>query len=159
MVQLLAFMTVLIKFAPASLGFYALSGPDYLSVSFEKLNGVKVGAAVVTEGQLVGAVSDIRIPESSESKTSITRYEVLLKITPRHRQLIRKGTVALIASQLTAMNTQPETVVELLVPRSERLPVLRSGEKILGYSSYEEFWSSDFTKLGMEASLFHPSQS
>lgn len=124
-------------FSPSSIPASFTSGPSHVAVQFEKLNGVKVGAPVLVEGQLIGTVSEI-----SSVDREPTGYVVLVKIEPAHRALIRQGTVGLITSPLSTQRVRPETVIEFLVPTSAAKPLLRDGESIDGFSSLVEFWSS-----------------
>ena len=118
-----------------------------IAVQFNKANVISVGAPVVAEGELIGAVSSISsIENKAEQKLNKESCEVKVKIAPRHRELIRRGTVALIASPVSTARVRLETVIELLLPRSHDAPALREGDSIVGYSSYEDYWSAPSVK-------------
>ena len=138
--------------------FAAFSGTSRLSVSFEKLNGIKVGAPVVVDGQLVGTVSKINQPgvnatddsklqkndDKKAEETKSSKVNVELSISEEHRELVRKGTVALIAAPASTTHAQKSrsSVVELIVPAATNVPVAEEGENLLGFSSFEHFWSA-----------------
>jgi hypothetical protein len=146
-------------------------GPAEVTVAFQKLSGISVGTPVVAEGELIGTVSSVSstnkraeaagsaasekntVSDASNPGNSSPPYEVHVKIAPRHRNLIRHGTVALIASPLSTTRVQLETVVELLIPTSADSPLHQDGDLIRGYSSYEEFWSAGVNGKGQRPAL------
>ncbi|MCB0322801.1 MAG: hypothetical protein KDD69_04475 [Bdellovibrionales bacterium] len=165
MIGIYLLVTLFTQFSPQHL-WVVESGPTEVSVEFEQLNGIKIGSPVLAEGQLIGNVSRISpIPfgrRGSATVTGITlkgpkdeAFVVSVKIAPHHRGLLRKGTVALIKSPLSTSRVAPEAVVELLLPVGHSEPVLKDGASIVGYSSFEEFWSADFSARGVEAGVFN----
>ncbi len=161
LVFLLAFFTQL---SPSNLAGFSSLGPTEFSVEFPKLNGIQVGAPVVLQGQLVGTVAGISSLAEGESVTGLSRevrddggYAITVRISPQHRGLIRKGTVALIKSPLSAARVKPEVVVELLLSPKANSPVLKAGDHIVGYSSFEEFWSADLSQRGLANDVFNVS--
>ena len=110
-------------------------GPSQISVSFQEHPEINVGSPVLAEGQLIGKVNSI-------NPAGTGTFSVEVKIAPNQRMLLRQGTIALISSPLSASRLAPETVVELLLPSDTAAPVLAEGETIVGYSSFEQFWSA-----------------
>jgi hypothetical protein len=158
LVFLLAFFTQL---SPSNLAGFSSLGPAEFSVEFPKLNGIQVGAPVVLQGQLIGTVANISSLAEGESLTGLNKqmddeagYAIKVRITPQHRGLIRKGTVALIKSPLSAARVKPEVVVEFLLSPKTNSPVLKAGDHIVGYSSFEEFWSADLSQRGLPNDVF-----
>lgn len=159
MIGIYLLVTIFTQLSPQDFWLAPNNGPTELSVKFEKIPGIKVGTPVLAEGQLVGSVVKISSANSSaddnkevkvtqvadNSVKSSQAYRLQVKIAPRHRALLRKGTIALIASPLSTARVQPESVVELLIPINSA-PVLKEGEAIKGFSSYEEFWSAGIGK-------------
>ena len=161
MIGIYLLFSIITQFSPQNIWALADSGPAEVSVEFERLNGIKVGAPVLAEGQLIGTVSRISNLDPAAATTGIqtvasksSAFEVSVKISPRHRGLLRQGTIALIKSPLSASRVHPETVVELLLPTNSNRPVLQPGAHIAGYSSFEEFWSADLTMRGGDDHAF-----
>ncbi len=123
------------------------TGPTEVTVSFAKSTPIPVGAPVVVEGELIGTVTAVDRQFKSRQVELVQRdkCDVRVKIAPRHRSLIRRGTVALISSPLSVTRTKIETVVELLIPPAGDAPLLQKDEKIHGYSSYEDYWAAGVT--------------
>jgi hypothetical protein len=146
-------------------------GPAEVTVAFQKLSGISIGTPVVAEGELIGTVSSVSstnkraeaagspapqedsVSDASHPGSGSQPFEVRVKIAPRHRNLIRHGTVALIASPLSTTRVQLETVVELLIPTSADSPLHQDGDLIKGFSSYEEFWSAGVVGKGQKPAL------
>ena len=162
MVGIYLLVAVFTQFSPSNLNIFpALSaGPSEVAVEFDELNGIRLGSAVIAEGQLIGVVSNISSVGSelsSENQPDLgnnpTSYQLTVRIAPSYRNLLRRGTVALIASPLSRTRVRPETVVEFMLPLPPQ-PILKNGESIVGYSSYREFWSADLTKAGLQKDAF-----
>jgi len=118
------------------------------SVIFPGLNGIKVGDPVVVEGQLVGTVGKIETILSNNNasnnirgKNIAEKYLVDISISTAFKNLVKEGSVALITSPLSTVGAQPENVVELFLPRNNTT-ALAEGAKIVGYSSFEAYWSA-----------------
>ena len=156
MLGLFFYVSVFAQIGSQVIAFFPVKGPSEIEVEFEKLSGIAIGAPVLAEGQLVGNVSEIQVqtPEVGSGAALADKYRannpfytVKVKIAPPHRNLLRQGTIALLLSPISATRSRPETVVELLFPGvNSKLPVLQDGDRIIGFSSYEDFWSADFTK-------------
>lgn len=158
MIGIYLLVTLFTQLAPQNLWMME-SGPAEVAVEFENISGLKIGSAVLAEGRLIGNVASIA--PISDSTTGIKlasddsrAYRVGVKLSPHHRTLIRRGTIALIKSPLSTARVAPEAVIELLIPSDQGAPMLESGERIVGYSSFEEFWSADFSARGLSASSF-----
>ncbi|MFN8390516.1 MAG: MlaD family protein [Bdellovibrionota bacterium] len=134
-------VTIFAQFSPNF--FWAAptaSEPIEVNVSFDELNGVRVGTTVVADGHVVGTVS--KIDFKGEGNAKVKPYDVAVKITPQFGLGFHQGTVALQASLMSVSRVHPEPVVELLYPPGESSALLASGGRIKGYSSLEQFWSS-----------------
>ena len=120
--------------------------PQVVSVSFTEVKGIQVGAPVVAKGQLIGNVtritpkrkSDVALDAKGNSKSG---FFVEVAVSPVFRAAIRRSTVALLANPLNSSD-KPKTVLEFLTPPSDDNSPLTTDDKIQGFSSYEEFWSS-----------------
>ena len=120
--------------------------PQVVSVSFTEVKGIQVGAPVVAKGQLIGNVtritpkrkSDVALDAKGNSKSG---FFVEVAVSPVFRAAIRRSTVALLANPLNSSD-KPKTVLEFLTPPSDDNAPLTTDDKIQGFSSYEEFWSS-----------------
>ena len=155
MIGIYVLVSLLCHFGPQTYFPSSLaSSPEadvFLSAQFGRIDGIKIGSAVLAEGQRVGTVAQIQEREAARrtsdqraSKTgSDEKVLVQLKISPEHRAMLREGTVALLASPLSAAKTQGHTIVELLLPERSSAPVLKDGANISGFSSYKEFWSAE----------------
>ena len=142
------------QFSPANFWSMLDTNPSQFELSFRSGKVIQIGAPVLAEGELIGKVSAIGLMTSDaepnlQAKRSKRResYEVVLRIAPHFRPVLRRGTVALIASPLSTTRVKPETVVELIVPPGKKQPPIANGEEIKGYSSYEEFWHSGFQEV------------
>ena len=124
----------------------AEQAPQVVSVSFTEVKGIQVGAPVVAKGQLIGNVtritpkrkSDVALDAKGNSKSG---FFVEVAVSPVYRAAIRRSTVALLANPLNSSD-KPKTVLEFLTPPSDDNAPLTTDDKIQGFSSYEEFWSS-----------------
>jgi hypothetical protein len=141
MVGIYLIVTLFAQLAHAgSFSLDTLGEPAEVAVDVNQLNGVKVGTPVFVAGNLVGNVSRVAPGAEKEGPSS---YTLGLKISPKFRSQLRVGTIALIGSTLATSRVEPEVVVELFIPPhvSEQLP---GGSRIVGYTSYEQFWSHGF---------------
>ena len=158
MIGIYFLVSILTQFAPQNLWLLDQS-PSEISVEFQDIKNMKIGAAVLAEGELIGSVSEINtldksstgLPTAALGKDS---FEVKIKIAPHHRALLKRGTIALIKTPYSISRSTPEIVVELLIPQNASSPNLRDGEILVGYSSFEEFWSADFSKRGIDNNAF-----
>ncbi|MCC6220611.1 MAG: hypothetical protein IT291_05135 [Deltaproteobacteria bacterium] len=149
MIGVYVLTTILSYFFPV---FPALanSEPVEVAVSFDDLNGLGEGAKVLADGQWVGVVSDVLHSESDAEIGAVNsngdsgdEIQVSVKINPLYRDVLKRGTVGLIMSQVSVFKDSPETVVELIVPKSSKQnKALAKGEVIKGYSSYLDFWAA-----------------
>lgn len=151
MIGIYLLVTIFTQFSPQNL--WMVEAPAEISVEFERLNGVQIGAPVLVDGQLIGSVSSI-VNKESATQAGITSVSVQLKIAPRHRTLVRRGTIALLKHPMSTSRVHAETVLELLLPNSPNQPLLGQNDAIVGYSSFEEFWSADFTRRGIDEHAF-----
>ena len=127
--------------------------PTKIMASVEKLNGLTEGAEVISEGKVVGKVTAITGEDSGR------QFEVDLEISSKYSRFLKDGTVALILPKLTSQKELSTSVVKLLVPPTSDLTAdtLKDGQSIIGYSSFVEFWSADFSKEGQKSNLFQAS--
>lgn len=155
MIGIAFLISIFTQFAPQNV-WHIQEGPAELSVEFQEINTIKVGSAVIAEGELIGNVSSIS--PIAATATGLDQenggYAVRLKITPHHRAILRKGTVALIKTPFSTTRKNPETVLELLIPHDVTSPALIEGDTLVGYSSFQEFWSADFSKRGIDNNAF-----
>ena len=131
-----------------------------VSVQFDRLNGITVGAPVYAEGEVVGSVSKITVSDKETivgkrgGKADATEFSVAVDIKAEHRDLVQPGMVALISCPLSATRENTEAVVELIAPVGDdaqlRQAAARYGSaaqaeilSVIGYSSYEQFWAND----------------
>ncbi len=153
-------------------GAHLTDGPAQLSVEFQDIKTgdiktIKIGSPVIAEGELIGNVSAIApiatdtLPSTGTTSGATSGlneklggYAVQLKIAPRHRVLLRKGTIALIKTPFSTTRRSPETVLELFIPHDMNSPALSEGATLVGYSSFEEFWSADFSARGIANDAF-----
>lgn len=123
-----------------------------LIVEFPQINGLKPGSPVLVKGNLVGRVDKIA-PQASAKKGRATKsqaaakkFEVSLQLDAKLQSQLSLGTCALQSQPMTDSKSSRKPVVELFVPTQKedltKLALLRSGDKIQGYSSFEEFWRS-----------------
>ena len=152
MIGIYLLVTIFTQLSPNDLIFASLNGPAQVSVKFERIPGIKVGSPVLNEGQLIGTVMSINRAATNRKENAAAKAgqkeqpcSLKVQIEPRHRSLLRKGTIALIASPLSNARVQTAPVVELLVPVINA-PALQEGEVIRGYASYEEFWSAGLVR-------------
>ena len=152
-------MTLLSKFAPSgeqlvpSALFAQHSVATQLHVRFDRLNGIRVGAPVFADGEIVGNVSNIVVANAEQGAVEDAEYSVEVKLNEEIPGDEQSGVVALISCPLSADRENAEAAVELIaVPRrdlSDRAisPTASkdalTGEirSIVGYSSYEQFWA------------------
>jgi len=126
-------------------------------VNVDELGGVVVGSKVRVAGQSVGVVSAIVKSAGKSAGKFSEHYQLELNIESQHAALVTTGTVALVTSPLILGQGQLGTVVDLMVPVAGSGQLLTSGTRIPGYTSYEKFWSADFSKLGIGSKAFQPS--
>lgn len=134
-----------------------------LTISFDQLNGIKVGTPVIAAGQAVGAVDEIlpggghssspRDANRSSSRSTLPAkgghdyrgkhdYKVVVSINQSVDSNVKEGTVALIASPLSTQISFKESVIELLPSRDTNGRPLKDGHSVTGYSSFEKFWAT-----------------
>jgi hypothetical protein len=158
MVALYFLVSLFSHFSPQNAFLPIHNGPSKVIVEFADLKGISVGSAVLLDGHLVGKVNSVIDSNIGDLQTaaelSPSTFSVSLSIAPSYRSLIRRGTVALIKSPLTFKSDSPRPVVELLIPKESSQAVLDDGEKIFGFSSFEEFWTADLSKLGLPQGSF-----
>lgn len=145
-------VTVLSHLAPQSYWTLPQQGPSEIAVEFKKTNTLKAGTPVLFEGQVIGSVAGVQSDDelelaniNSQLSSNITSRSIKLKISGKHRNLIKQGTIALLSSPLSVARNQSNKVVELIIPPGKQKEVLKEGDSVSGFSSYEEFWSNDST--------------
>lgn len=156
-------------------------GPSQMIIRFEKLHSLEVGDPVLVKGQPIGIVESITtlqverslsentFPESGISKVktnnnlnhrqqkkasaNLPPCAVQIQISSASRDLLKQGTVALLSSHAstTSAKRKYQLVIELFSPTADHSALLPDGTQISGYSSYEDFWSSNASKDGLEA--------
>ena len=112
-----------------------------VTVSFDQLNGVKLGTPVLSDGRRIGAVTKIKGPIDSGSRAA-ARYQVEVSVTQSFGLSLHRGTVALQTAPMSVSRMKPVTVVELMFLPGENPAELARGEPIAGFSSLEKFWSA-----------------
>ena len=125
-----------------------------LIVDFPQINGLKPGSPVLVEGNLVGRVKRISSKQGARNQAKSPRsFEVALDLDSAVFQKLSLGTCALQAMPMTDAKETRKPVVELFVPKeigkpsaNSKLSMLRPGDRIPGYASYEEFWRSGTEK-------------
>ena len=117
------------------------SAPVQVYIAFDHPTDLGIGSRVVIEGEVVGSVTNVA--ESENSK----QFQVQISLDPDTRDSLKLGTVALTFAPTTSEKSKQASVVELFVPKSNEKSLLKDGDEIRGFSSYEQFWSaggSDF---------------
>ncbi len=142
MVGVYIFVAILNHFSPHAILSYVYPAPTYavLSVSFPKVDGLKVGTPVVVDGERVGSVTDIR-NESGEAA-----YTVALRLDSRIKAELPQGTVGLITTLVHKAKSSSGAVVELVSPDGPNADDSQlasvNEDKLPGFSSLSEFWSN-----------------
>jgi hypothetical protein len=158
MICIYLLVTLITQFSTQNLYAALDVGASEVSIEFQQLNGVTLGAPVLVEGRLVGVVASITTVEHQHSKQEglQERYNIKVKIAPGNRSQLRAGTIGLITSPVTPFSSKSETVVELITPTNVKTKVLQHGELIVGYSSLTEFWSAEHARddLGYSLEVF-----
>lgn len=153
MIGVYIFVAILNHFSPHALLSYVYPAPTYaaLSVSFPKVDGVKVGTPVVVDGAQVGSVTDIR--SESHTTTDDAAYTVALRLDSRIRAELPHGTVGLITTLVHKAKPSTGAVIELVSPddlgiqerphaeKDDAQPLL-SNETLHGFSSLSDFWEN-----------------
>lgn len=144
MIGVYLLVTIFAQLSPFTAWIDTASGPTQIEVSFDRLNGIKLGAPVLADGQLVGKVTKI-VAEGEEEEAAQTKdhktFSVEVTLAARHRSALKDGTVALIAAPISVARNKPEAVLELFRPLNDTTTPLKVGTKIPGFASFEEFWS------------------
>ena len=143
MIGIYLLVNIFAQLSPFTAWIDTVSGPTQIEVSFDRLNGIKLGAPVLSDGQLVGKVTKIIAEEEEASLQAKDHksFSVEVTLAARHRSTLRDGTVALIAAPLSVKRNKPEAVLELFRPLKNTTAPLKVGSKIPGFASFEEFWS------------------
>ncbi len=144
MIGIYLLVNIFAQLSPFTAWIDTVSGPTQIEVSFDRLNGIKLGAPVLANGQLVGKVTKI-IAEDEEADAVQAKdhksFSVEVTLAARHRSALKDGTVALIAAPLSVSRNKPEAVLELFRPLKDTTTPLKVGSKIPGFASFEEFWA------------------
>ena len=122
-----------------------VTAPFQIIVDFPEINGLRPGSPVLVEGNLVGRVKQISSKPPQRSRRQAGRsFEVALDLDSSFSARLALGTCALQALPMTDAKRHRLPVVELFVPapelNSSKLALLRPGDRIQGFASYEEFW-------------------
>ena len=143
MIGIYLLVNIFAQLSPFTAWIDTVSGPTQIEVSFDRLNGIKLGAPVLSDGQLVGKVTKIIAEEEDTALQAKDHksFSVEVTLAARHRSTLRDGTVALIAAPLSVKRNKPEAVLELFRPLKNTTAPLKVGSKIPGFASFEEFWS------------------
>ena len=164
MASIYLLVTLISQFSPQNImqgGVFSLApaGPEKVSVEFEELSGIQIKSPVVAAGDVVGFVSKISVVAGENPEAEARSFQVEVELLPEHRSHILHGTVGLL-STLSSNNTNVDgearsrTVIELMLPPTNFGRSLETGARIVGYTSYEKFWSADLGKAGIEEDLF-----
>jgi hypothetical protein len=150
MIAIYFLISIFTQFSPQNIWLPAHTGPSKVVAHFEELQGINRGSAVLLDGHLIGQVSSI----TAKNPNSDENFAVDLSIAPNYRALLKQGTIALIKSPLTFNRTNPQSVIELLVPDEKEASLLSEGAKIIGFSSFQKFWSADLSSYGVPEKAF-----
>ena len=116
-----------------------------ITVSFDQLDCVVVGNPVLSQGVQVGSVASVNAENG--------KFNVVLEL--KNSLQLSSDTVALIQYPLSNVAESSRTVVELLPPNNGlKQKTLVKGESLVGYSSFEAFWSADLKKKGVAPGAF-----
>lgn len=137
--------------APWGVAAHPVAPRTEVVVNVEKLNGVRVGAPVFVAGNKVGTVARVHVDATAPAAPAKREdnggaFALDLSISSEFRNMLKSGTVAVIAPTMTVSQSRPQVVVELFVPPNSG-EQLKDGAKIRGYTSYEKFWADGFNKV------------
>ncbi len=147
MIGIYLLVNIFAQLSPFTAWIDTVSGPTQIEVSFDRLNGIKLGAPVLANGQLVGKVTKIIAEDEDADAVQVKdakdhkSFSVEVTMAARHRSALKDGTVALIAAPLSVSRNKPEAVLELFRPLKDTATPLKVGSKIPGFASFEEFWA------------------
>lgn len=124
-------LTILFALLPT-----AVSADELFFADFQNINGIGIGTPVIHHGEAVGKVISIR---QSGGENVVSGYELVLGLSDEHAEKVKPGTVALNVIS----RKDGSAMLELFVP-SKASRSTKNRQRIRGFTSFEQFWLSDF---------------